>query len=204
MERCIFDFPEFKIYFSVAYTYTLACLLHDVGHTPFSHTFEGYYNNSEDNLKEELVNAIKEYDTAFERDFNEYLDDAAPHEIISALVSVKIFGDFISRVHEYRNHLVRGDIALLARMIVGCRYQDENRTFQNVFIELLHSKILEADGLDYISRDAWASGYLTSRVDVNRLLNSVLIFKDSEGHYSLCYDVKMLNEIRSALHVKNF
>lgn len=49
IHRNIDVFPDFKIYAPVVYTYTLACLLHDVGHTPFSHTFEGYYNNSINN-----------------------------------------------------------------------------------------------------------------------------------------------------------
>lgn len=204
LNRSVSVFPQFSVYFPVIYTYTLACLLHDVGHTPFSHTFEGYYNNATNNLKEELVNVVKVYDNTFEDDFNKYLDDAAPHEILSALVSVNVFGNFIMKSHEYKDHLVKGDVSLLVRMIVGCKYQDEEKTFHNVFIELLHSKILDADGLDYISRDAWASGYLTPRVDVNRLLDSVSIFKDLNGEYSLCYNVKALNEIRSALHVKNF
>lgn len=204
IHRNINVFPDFKIYAPVVYTYTLACLLHDVGHTPFSHTFEGYYNNSINNLKKTLIDSLKAYDDAIEDDIKKYWDDAAPHEIISALVSIKKFGDFISDFHYYKNHKVKGDVALLVRMIIGCKYQKDSKSFHNVFIELLHSKILDADGLDYICRDAWASGYLTPRVDINRLLDSITLYKNDLGQYKLCYDARALNEIRSALHVKNF
>ena len=38
-------FPDLKSYI---YTFCLACLLHDVGHAPFSHTGEKYYLKSGD------------------------------------------------------------------------------------------------------------------------------------------------------------
>lgn len=197
-------FPDYKIYNSVIFSYTIACLLHDVGHTPFSHTFESYYDVPENGIKNTLIKLVREYDSDFEDDFSKSFQDAAPHEIISAIISVKIFGNFIKSYHEYFYNGAYGDCALVARMIVGCKYIDKSKSFHNVFIELLHSKILDADSLDYVSRDAWASGYLSSKVDTVRLLNSITLHVDSYGKYSLCYDIKAINEIRAALHVKNF
>lgn len=204
LDRHIGQFPNFATFMPVLYSYELACLLHDVGHTPFSHTFEGYYNNPGNKLSEHLIGLLRKTDSEFEEDFSNQLLDAAPHEIISAIIAVEIFGDFIAEAHDYRGHSIRGDKALVARMIVGCKFADNKKSFQNVFIELLHSKILDADSLDYVSRDAWASGYLSSKVDTARLLSSVTIYKDGVDNYSLCYDIKAINEIRAALNVKNF
>lgn len=204
LKRNIEDFPDFKIFMPTLFSYTIACLLHDVGHTPFSHTFENYYDNPENNIADYLIKLLKTSDSEFEKDFKDYLSDSAPHEIISAIISVEIFGPFIDSIHSFYNHNVRGDSSQVARMIVGCKYKNPNRSFENVFIELLHSKILDADSLDYVSRDAWASGYLASKVDTDRLLGSITVFQEEKDKFTLCYDIKAINEIRAALQVKNF
>ena len=60
-------------YQAIAITYELACLLHDSGHTPFSHTFEDYYKNTDNKLYEVLKGLLKVYDDQFEYDFdNQY------------------------------------------------------------------------------------------------------------------------------------
>lgn len=92
----------------------------------------------------------------------------------------------------------------MARMIVGCTFKDKDKSFENVFIGLLHSRILDADSRDYVSRDAWASGYLSSIVDTDRLISAVTLPKNKKGEYTLCYDIKAINEIKAAIQVKNF
>ena len=70
-------------------TYRVACLLHDVGHTPFSHTFEDYFNRDE--IEDELKSELK--DESFSSDLNNAKKKAAPHEAISAYVAIKVFRD---------------------------------------------------------------------------------------------------------------
>lgn len=187
-------------------SYVLACLLHDIGHTPFSHTFERYFEGSGNNtLRQILERELQDDDPEFVRDYiNASLSLPAPHEIISAIIAVRDFKPIIEADNQLWEDLKgRGSAALVARMITGRKYKDADHAFRNIFIELLHSKIIDADGLDYVCRDVWASGYATSRVDVDRVIYSMRIHQE-DNSYTLCYDVKAISDIRSVLEVKFF
>lgn len=93
-------------------SYVIACLLHDVCHSPFSHTFENYYALGND-LRGLLTAALN--DEGFTDDWEVSFSNAAPHEIMSALLVVKEFRSWI----ETEAH---ADIKLIVRMIIGCKY----------------------------------------------------------------------------------
>lgn len=181
-------------------TYKLACLLHDVGHTPFSHTFEEFFDY--DTMLGKLKDIFK--DEKFSEDASNSKKRAAQHEVLSALVGVETY----SKIFEEQKIDMKIDWVLFARMITGFRYLDENKepigSFENAMIELIHGDIIDADGLDYVCRDVWAGGYRTFNIDLNRLISSINIFKDEQGKYSVVYTSKALNEIETVLNVKNF
>ena len=190
-----YGYPEDWV--SVFESYRLACLLHDVGHSPFSHTFENFYDDGNDNLVHALLSQIS--DEHFLEDWKKWMKGSKPHEIMSAYVALSVYRKFI----EER----KASPDLIARMIVGCRYPDDrNESFKNAFIELLHSDVLDVDGLDYVCRDVWASGYSTFSIDVDRLLNAVYVVKDENDgdKFAVCYSTKAINEIISVLGVKSF
>lgn len=181
---------------SVLESYLLACLLHDVAHSPFSHTFEDYYTSNYSNTRGVLCDLVG--NEVFKQDWDSSSDRSASHERMSAIVALGIFGEFIDS---------RGaDRELVARMIIGLYYNIDKpgHSFENAMIDLIHGDVIDADGLDYVCRDAWASGYSTTRVDVDRLTASVCIIPDDKGLYHLCFTEKCLNEIDSVLTVKNF
>ena len=90
-------------------------------------------------------------------------------------------------------------------MIIGCPYEDKDaKSFDNAFIELIHGDVIDADGLDYVSRDSWASGYSTAKVDIERLVSSIRVSQDKEGFYQVCFTPKAINEISKVLEVKTF
>lgn len=176
-------------------SYRLACLLHDVAHSPFSHTFEEYFENQWSDLKGTLCRVVNVQ--SFREEWEAILDPSAPHERMSAIVAVGVFGQFI----EDRE----ADKEMVARMIIGLKYQDNiHRSFENAMIDLIHGDVIDADGLDYVCRDSWASGYSTTKVDVDRLIDSVRIIPDGHGIFKLCYTDKSLNEIEAVLKVKTF
>ena len=85
-------------------------------------------------------------DDEFTADWNSCFSNAAPHEIMSALLAVKEFRTWI----ETEAH---ADIKLIVRMIIGCKYMTnkKQKSFENAFIDLIHGDIIDADGLDPVS-----------------------------------------------------
>lgn len=192
--NCKGELPENYEY--VEKNYLMACLLHDISHTPFSHTFEDYYNNDENKLADSLANVL--HSAVFNADRVDREWKAASHETMSAILAVTCFSDYV-KAPEY-------DLEFIARMIVGFQYSDSAKSFENAFVELLHSKILDADGLDYACRDAAMAGYSTNMIDVDRLLDEIYVVKDKKdgNKYKVCFSNKAINEIESVLGVKHF
>lgn len=181
-----------KIYGS----YKAACLLHDIAHAPFSHTFEQYYGQKRF-LAKELRRII--HNSFFSKDLEKTIKKDEPnfHEYASAYMVIKAYK---------HNLLMLGyDPELVARMITGVFYDKERTTHQlhNCFISLLHGKVIDADRLDYACRDVWASGYCTSSIDLRRLI-SALHIKKSDDDYVVCFESNSLNEIEGVLNVKDF
>lgn len=179
-----------------AKNYLIACLLHDVSHTPFSHTFEDYYDNKSNALKVTLEQKVNT--KIFTEDWKDREWNSAPHEIMSAIMAITCFPNYV-KAPDY-------DMEFIARMIVGCKYSDPAKSFENAFVELLHSKVLDADGLDYACRDAAMAGYSTNNIDVERLVAEIFIIKDADDNdqYKVCFSNKAVNEIEAVLGVKHF
>lgn len=180
----------------LAENYLIACLLHDVCHSPFSHTFEDYYDNSYNKLPQHLADKVNSPSFAADWEANQW--NAAPHEIMSAIMTITAFPNYIKAP--------RFDREFIARMIVGCRYSDTSKSLENAFIELLHSKVLDADGLDYVCRDAALAGYSTNKIDVDRLIAEIYVRRDpkDDNKYKVCFSNKAINEIEAVLGVKHF
>lgn len=180
--------------------FLLACLLHDVGHAPYSHSMEKFFveGDNKSNLYQALSKAL-----GLSHSGSEYtaMTKAAPHEQVSALMSLKIFHDAVGRVldsleeigypqiqgygySEYQQKPPRidssdleEDLRFIARMILGLKYADYRPEYQirNCFIELLNGKNFDVDKLDYIIRDTKMSGISNISLDVERLINSLTI-----------------------------
>ncbi len=149
--------------------FLLACLLHDVGHAPFSHTGEKFYLDENGgyltihNKLESLVNT----DT-FSQDIPENSKSAAPHEIMSAIVALENFGKYFKNDFEKE---------LFVRCITGYKFSEENleNSIYNCIITMLNSKVIDVDRLDYLIRDAYFTGFETVNIDYTRLLKSLTI-----------------------------
>ena len=142
--------------------YKLACLLHDVGHAPFSHTGENYYLKQ--GLRDELHKLLSKLinDPCFLKEIENNSYKAAPHELMSAIIGIRYFGNFIHQKYK----------SFFARCIIGYKFSKKNiqNSIFNVFIELLNSNIIDVDKLDYLVRDAYMIGFETVNIDYERIL----------------------------------
>ena len=178
-------------------SFLIACLLHDVGHSPFSHTLEGYFGTVTDLLnvyKSELTaNGIN--DKALDS-IEADKTDVKQHEIMSALLCITTYREAIQELN--------ADATLVGRMIMGFPYEEKEKSLENCFISLLHGNVIDADKLDYICRDELSSGYMNNAVDVERIIKSIKLYRDDDETYRVVYHKSALYDIQSIIDNKNF
>lgn len=180
---------------SIIESYKIACLLHDCAHSPFSHTFEHLFGEKEE-LFEEYQRIVEKNDPSISTvDVNCDLD-TKQHEIISAILCVTLYNESIASAEHNPSP------ELIGRMIMGCKYKTKEKSIEDCFIELLHG-FIDADRLDYICRDRWAAGYMSSSIDVERLIDSIELF-NLKGYWKVTFGKNALSEIQSVIDAKNF
>lgn len=156
-------------------TFKYACLLHDVGHAPFSHTGEEFYlgaDSSRIELHEKIASLIN--DSTFIEEIALKGYGAAPHELMSVVVALKSFPHLFS-TDEQRS--------FFARAILGYPYVkniDTKKSFLNCMISMLNSSVIDVDKLDYLIRDAYITGFDTVSIDYVRLLRSVCVISEDD------------------------
>lgn len=179
---------------SICEVFELACLLHDVGHAPFSHTGESFYLSDQSDYSE-LHNYLKTAVNvdAFSNDVpRDSSASAAPHEIMSAIIGINTYTVFFN--NDERKEF-------FARCITGYKYSIKNSSndIKNCFIEMLNSKIIDVDKLDYLIRDAYITGFNTVSIDFERLLNSLTIIEEN-GRYKLSYYKNAISVIENVVY----
>lgn len=179
------DLPKIK---EIKKTFMLACLCHDLGHAPFSHTSEQFYDKN--GTSSRLKNIVK--DKSYANDLKaEGGVVGNEHEIMSALLSLNVFGDLIPK--EY--------YSLFARCIIGLNYNYKESSKKELLlcracVELLNSSIIDVDKLDYLIRDSYMSGYESIAIDYIRLLSGVFV---NDGQYAIGYEKSALSVLESVL-----
>ena len=147
--------------------FVLACLCHDIGHAPFSHSSEHFYLEH-DSIWEQLRGVVRDKAVEWKN------ETGAPHEIMSALVALRQFKSVLKKIDEK---------SFFARCIIGLKYTDKNpeTEIKNCFISLLNSNTIDVDKLDYLIRDSVTIGFKSVDIDYNRLLSSYCFRKKNDS-----------------------
>lgn len=189
-------------------TFVLACLLHDVGHSPFSHTGESYYDRGIVFARElpELIQFKSQEDK--ERFITEIGTQGTgkPHEAMSAIIGIELC----------REHKMEIDEDLFARSIIGTQYRGQGKTekekrkplpvidvLKNAIITLLNGNLIDVDKLDYVVRDAFVTGFNTMQIDMERLLSSYTITKDNKGYLTVAYKKGAISVIENVIYAND-
>lgn len=188
----IHSFPEIKKYLKV---FEKACLLHDVGHAPFSHTGEDFYFDDEKHVKFHKIIVELVDDSVLWQEIKKNSYKAAAHELMSVIVGLRLFGGMIEK----------DKWSFFARCITGYKYTEnltDEKQLMNCLIELLNSSIIDVDKLDYLIRDAYMTGFDTIKIDYLRLLESIRILK-RDGEYQICYYKTAISVIENVIYARD-
>ena len=172
--------------------FILACLMHDIGHSPFSHTGEKFYFHYDDGddkipvIWKQLLSEL--HAPGFEKDSNGNTQTVgAEHEIMSAYVSLINFPAIFDKL----------DKEFFVRCIIGLKYSDR-KDIRNCFIGLLNSKTIDVDKLDYLIRDSFVTGFKSISIDYERLLNAICVIQE-EDCISLGFEKSALSTLESVV-----
>ena len=183
---------------SLQHSFQIASLLHDCAHSPFSHTGELFTKRLHTVRNEERLLELAK-DAAFAEDFRDASTTPAAHEIASALIVLRRFGNAIERYG--------GNPTLVARMIIGCKFRnpkDHQQEVENCLIDLLNGSTIDVDKLDYIVRDTWASGVKNASVDIERLISALVFTKHSNGPLCVALTKTALSVIQNMVQARDF
>lgn len=207
-----------------ANSFLLACLIHDIGHAPFSHTCESLYNykkkitDVDAPINKELFSEMDKH--LQEDEFLDFKDDysyilsskgksPSEHEVMSAIIACQKFNEF--REYFPEKEKTNLDLNIVVRAIIGCCFKEKiddecsvNRVIgiKNCLIRLLNSATVDVDKLDYIARDTQMSGYDNIVLDTDRLLSSVCIVCSDNVYYP-SFKKSAMSVIKNVVVAKN-
>jgi len=193
------EIPDFNVE-DYKTLFRAACLLHDVGHAPFSHIGEKFFETipGKESLDSQFWKAANVVETKYgANDPREKI--AAPHELMSVIVALKVYKSFFEGK----------DKEFFARCISGYKY-DENEEndeklkyrlqLKNSLISILKSDLIDVDRLDYLIRDSFVSGYQNVSIDYKRLLGNLMVEYDkSQNKFILVFHKNAVSIIESVI-----
>lgn len=187
--QSLHNIPDIKQYIKI---FELACLLHDVGHAPFSHTGEQFYLLKGKRIRLHDMMIQLSCDKELKKDIEDNSYKAAPHELMSVIVALKEFSAIIPDEQK----------GFFARCITGYKYSEKNnvqKSCLNCLIEILNSKIIDVDKMDYLIRDSYMAGFNTTSIDYVRLLESICLV-EREGILKICFNKHAVSAIENVVY----
>jgi HD superfamily phosphohydrolase len=178
-----FNLPKRNPHFLVNYLWQsirIACLIHDIGHFPFSHVFEmglesfriknGTRSKILENLKEIISKGLQ----------------ISPSNIKKPTELHEYFGAFILKNYSAELGTTEVDPNILraclefAIDIFTFSEKDISKIEDEGVLSSLHqivSSFLDADRIDYVLRDSYSSGLQVGNYDYKRIIDNLHLFK---------------------------
>lgn len=149
---------------------SVAALLHDVGHAPFSHLGEKYYRREE--IRHKIEGLIDTENLMISKDV---FSVGSKHELMSCYIILKRYINIIQDAVAELEITISLDFELICRCIVGKTYNVALKWKENIIVGIVNSNTLDMDKLDYLMRDAAMTGVGVPIIDVTRLFKNIYI-----------------------------
>jgi hypothetical protein len=152
----------------------VAALLHDIGHGPFSHAFEGIHPNPDKNKKHEgwtidIITKESELNKVLKKNFtNEF-----PQDVANFIVHQRAAKQIAKN-----NELEKIDLFTVLSSLVSGQ--------------------LDADRMDYLLRDSINTGVSFGNIDIDRIISSLRITV-SDDKFFVCVPEKYLADVEEYL-----
>lgn len=188
----------FNVYMIILQSLRLTALLHDVGHLPFSHQCEYALEEVRFQLGQD-IDTLNENENKFVEKYDHLTNNGtkALHEKIGEDLLEKLFLNEVKEIGK-EDGFVQNDYIELMHILVKNTYEEDNMHFNYKVLHKYVSGTIDADRLDYINRDAIASGYLTGPQDTIKLAKSAIIVK-RDGEYYLSFLNNSITDIETTL-----
>lgn len=153
-----------------------AAILHDIGHGPFSHAFEGAFPFSKEHSNHEqwTTKIISSEDSNIYKILVKNFDENFPYDV-AALIQKK---------YEYKKK--------------GFSSKETEDIDLFFVLSSLVSGQLDADRMDYLLRDSQNTGVPYGKVDISRLISSMRLTVNNEYYY-VCILEKYLSDVEGYL-----
>lgn len=150
-----------------------AALLHDIGHGPFSHAFEGILPSSRDH-EDWTRDIIMSDECNIKPRLVEHFDEDFPADLVDLIAKER-----------------------LAKHEPTSLPQPSQFDLFTILSPLISSQ-LDADRIDYLMRDAYFTGVLSGQLDTSRLI-SALTINVLNNEYLVCIKEKYLSSVEEYL-----
>jgi HD superfamily phosphohydrolase len=206
-----------KEFSEAAFLFELAALLHDVGHSPMSHTLEHKFKTVKsqiDDIEYDLpsyLDQLLKNELPNLKNFTASNAMASDHEIMSAIITIKCFKESLAELCNKRRFKL--NLEFIARCIMGYLYTEHDNSdtlhyIYNSLIKLLNSQAIDVDKLDYITRDSIISGYNNRSIDSKRLLNSLSSYQQTKSStndnaFILVFGKSALSVVQNVVNSRN-
>lgn len=184
------------MYMALMQSVRLAGLMHDAGHPPFSHIAE---YSMRDMWK--FVGEIAEPDRSIgQQQYYKVLDgyfrnDGELHEKIGNQITDRLLSSIQkpmpSERNAYKTQLPIQLYRVMVKEMTSAILDEKNDFFRNV--HGIISGSLDADRLDYVTRDVMNSGLNNGKIEYDRLIPRMKLVKREEGDFFFCPSIKSVN-----------